>query len=202
MKEVWKDIKGYEQKYQVSNLGNIKSLARKKYNGRAYADKKEQILKPRINKHGYLHVNLYNGHKKYKDVEVQRLVAQTFLSNPNDLPYVNHKDEDKLNNNVSNLEWCDYAYNNNYGNHNLRMSIRKRDEKYKEIARKNGKKASKKVAQYTLKGKLLRIYSSQSEAARRTNSTQDGISNCCKGNYQKHNGYVWEYVEANYGFDD
>ena len=73
------DIVGYEGKYQVSNLGRIKSLSRKRWNGFTYANKKEQILKPRLNQHGYLHVCLYDGNRNSKDVEIQRLVAQTFI---------------------------------------------------------------------------------------------------------------------------
>lgn len=177
MDEIWKDIVGYEGKYQVSNLGRIKSLSRKRWNGFTYANKKEQILKPRLNQHGYLHVCLYDGNRNSKDVEIQRLVAQTFIPNPNNLR-------------------CDYKYNNNYGNHNLKLSLTRQKKKYKSIAIKNGRKASKAVVQFDLNGKQLHIFFSQSEAARETNSTQDGISRCCNGKCKSHNGYLWKLVKV------
>ena len=92
--EIWKDIPNYEGLYQVSNLGNIKSLFRYK-----------KILKPIKNTLGYLKVSLYKN-KKIKVFSIHRLVAETFIPNPNNLPEINHKDGNKGNNNVENLEWC------------------------------------------------------------------------------------------------
>ena len=103
--EEWKDIKGYEGLYQISNKGRVKSL----YN-------KSKILRPGKRK-GYFFVWLYKN-KKRKQYSIHRLVAEHFLLNPDNLPVVNHKDENKLNNNVENLEWCTVEYNNNYGTAN------------------------------------------------------------------------------------
>lgn len=113
--EVWKDIKGYEGKYQASNLWRIRSLN--------YARRKQiRVLKPGIEKtRGYLSVTLLNKGKQ-KTKPVHRLVALTFIPNPNNLPQVNHKDENKLNNCVDNLEWCNAKYNCNYGNRNIKIS--------------------------------------------------------------------------------
>lgn len=108
MNEEWRDIKGYEGLYQVSNLGRVKSL-RDKNN-----KKRELILKPKIMRNGYLKVDLCKNGKQ-KTFTVHRLVATVFISNPKNFPTVNHKDENKLNNNVSNLEWCTVLYNNCYG---------------------------------------------------------------------------------------
>ena len=102
--EIWKDILGYEGLYQVSNYGRVRSL---KYG-------KEKILKQQINTDGYLHIDLYKN-KKRKNYNVHRLVTIAFLENPNNYPQVNHKDENKQNNHIDNLEWCDYKYNCNYG---------------------------------------------------------------------------------------
>ena len=109
MKEIFKEIEGYEGLYEVSNLGNIRSL------------RKNIILKPALNQ-GYLQVNLVKDGIT-KVFLVHRLVAQAFIPNPNNLPLVNHKDYVKDNNNVENLEWCDSKYNNNYGTRNQRLRI-------------------------------------------------------------------------------
>ena len=144
MKEIWKDIQGYEGRYQVSNLGRVRSLSRKRWNGYTFTNLEGRILKLRLNKNkGYLNVILYDGHRNGKTIEIQRLVAQAFIPNPNNLPCVNHKDENPRNNKVENLEWCDYRYNNNYGNHNLKLSLTKQKKKYKIISIKNGRKTSK-----------------------------------------------------------
>ena len=194
MKEIWKDILGYEGRYQVSNLGRVRSLDRYSWNGYKYWLQKGKILKPFQQKSGYLNVDLSNGHSKSHKYRVHRLVAQTFIPNPNNLPCVNHKDENPQNNKVLNLEWCDYRYNNNYGNHNLKMSLTMQKKKYKIIAIRNGRKASKKVKQLDLNGKLLHIYPSQSEAARKNNVKSRGISDCCNKKIKYYKGYLWEYA--------
>ena len=105
--EEWKNIVGYEGKYQISSLGRVKSL---NYRNTG----KEKILKQNINK-GYKEISLFDGKTK-KIYLVHRLVALHYISNPNNYPCVNHKDEDKTNNCVENLEWCSVSYNNKYGN--------------------------------------------------------------------------------------
>ena len=119
--EVWRDIKGYEGLYQVSNLGRVKSLER--YVKGIYGLRKVQqkiMSIARIRTNGYMQVHLTkNGiAKKY---QVHRLVAEAFIPNPNNLPIVNHKDENKINNCVWNLEWCTYSYNLTYGNRLLKV---------------------------------------------------------------------------------
>ena len=103
--EIWKDVKGYEGLYQVSNLGRIKSLGN-------LQNRKEKLLKINI-RNGYCTTYLYKNNKK-KSFLCHRLVAEAFISNPDNLPQVNHKDENKLNNCVENLEWCTAKYNVNY----------------------------------------------------------------------------------------
>ena len=116
--EEWRDIKGYEGLYQVSNLGRVKSLARKINN---QYGKKERLMTQKIDKDGYKRVGLNkNGKQIYYGVH--RLVAQAFISNPNNYPQINHKDENKSNNKVDNLEWCDGKYNQNYGTINERRT--------------------------------------------------------------------------------
>ena len=109
--EIWKDIDGYEN-YQISNLGRVKSKRYWLYNRYVYKDK---ILKPSKTKAGYLQVILCKDGKT-KNFFVHKLVANHFLKNDNNYKEINHKDENKENNNVDNLEWCNHKYNMNYGN--------------------------------------------------------------------------------------
>ena len=122
MQEIWRDIPNFEDLYQVSNFGNVKTL--EKYVGAGIKNnlkvkRKERLLK-QYNKRGYLQVSLSKNHKRYY-FGVHRLVALAFLPNSNNLPQVNHIDENPLNNNLSNLEWCSSKYNCNYGNRNKKI---------------------------------------------------------------------------------
>lgn len=127
--EIWKDCKHYEGLYQVSNYGRVKSLERDVVgkNG-MIIHVKEKYMIQRDNGHGYLFVNLWK-YNKGRHEYVHRLVAMAFIPNPENKPTVNHKDEDKQNNHVDNLEWMTYEENNNYGTHNERGT---------ETRRKNG----------------------------------------------------------------
>lgn len=107
--EIWRDIKGYENLYQVSNLGNVRSL---KTNKNLYYSKSRR----------YLRVGLFKD-KKRSCFSIHRLVAEAFIPNPNNYPCVNHKDCNGNNNKVDNLEWCTYKQNNNYKNHHLKRNI-------------------------------------------------------------------------------
>ena len=98
-KEIWKDCKGYEGMYQVSNKGRVWSV------------KRQFVLKGSLDKDGYARVHLTAKNGKTKTEKVHRLVAIAFLENPSNLPQVNHRDENKQNNNADNLEWCDCSYN-------------------------------------------------------------------------------------------
>ena len=140
MEEVWKDIEGFEGLYMVSNLGRI------------YSVKKNNFVKPQTVTHGYLGVGLHDG--KCHTKTIHRLVATAFIPNPNHLPYINHKDEDKTNNRADNLEWCTCKYNNNYGT---------RNERLKETLRNNSDIKRCRVGQYSLSGELIKVYGSVHE---------------------------------------
>ena len=178
MEEIWRDIDGYKGLYQVSNLGNVKSLMhyRKGINGNLTIVK-EKILKQNINrKNGYLVVSLCkNGISKTS--RVNRLVAETFISNPYNLPQVNHIDGNKLNNNKNNLEWCSAKRNMNEA---VRIGL------FKNVV--------KKVAQYDMNNNLIEIYSSITEASRKTGITNTSISYCANGKRKNGCGYIWKFI--------
>ena len=118
MKEIWKDIEGYNGKYQVSNFGRVKSLYTNKYRKHGY------------DKDKYHKIELYiNG--KYQSVKIHRLVAQYFIDNPNKYPEVNHIDGDKNNNRVDNLEWCSSSYNSRHRIYTLHKNYLKPCRKIK-----------------------------------------------------------------------
>lgn len=165
--EIWKNIKGYEGLYQVSSEGRIKSL---KWN-------KERILKPGIDRGGYLLVTLCAGGKP-KTLKVHRLVCQAFHKNHENKPCVNHIDEDKTNNAASNLEWSTYEENNNHGTHNERMA----------------KTLNKPVGQYTLDGELIKVWVSAREAQKQAGFSYNHISNVATGKHKTHKGFVWKYI--------
>ena len=174
--EEWKDIPEYFGLYQVSNLGRIKSLNYKRTG-------EERILKPLKHTSGYLYVALSKNGKE-KQFSVHRLVALAFLENSENLPQINHKDEDKTNNRVENLEFCNCKYNLEYNN----------GQKRRGKAHINHPNKSKSVEQYTLDGTLIGIYPSASEAERQTGFDKGYISLCCNGKIKKAYGYIWRYA--------
>ena len=119
LNEIWKPIKGYESLYEVSNYGRVKALARRKNCNRGYGIIKEHIMKPNnCDRGGYYRVPLTGTNHIKKYYLVHRLVAEAFIPNPDNLPEVNHKDSNKANNNIKNLEWCSRTYNIKYGYEN------------------------------------------------------------------------------------
>ena len=164
--ETWKAIAGYEGLYEVSNQGRVRSM---KYG-------KEKILK-QGKTNGYLHVCLFkDGYGK--TIRVHRLVAETFIPNPNNLETVNHKDEVKTNNIVSNLEWMSKIDNINYGTRNKRIA---------EALSNQVQMLDKKTCE------LLATFPSTHEAERVTGIAQQHISSCCNGKLKSAGGYVWRY---------
>lgn len=173
MEEVWKDIKGYEGLYQVSNTGRVKRIG--KYKNQFNAEwESNRCLKMGKDKDGYNLVHLSkNGTVKCK--KVHRLVAEAFIKNPKNYEMINHKNEIKDDNRVENLEWCDVTYNNNY------KSARTR--KYK------------KVEMLSLDGKILKEYESILKASIENNLDKSHIVKCCKGKIKTTGGYKWRYKE-------
>ena len=168
-----KAIKNFEDFYEITDKGEIITLKRDKY------IKKEKITKGYKNKKGYLVFDFRR--KGGKVMLVHRLVAEAFLPNPKKLPQVNHKDENKENNFVSNLEWCDNSYNHDYGTRIERCAA----------------KLKKKVVQYSLCGAFIAEYDGVRDAARLNGFKANScISECCVGKRKTAYGYIWRFKEA------
>ena len=177
--EIWKPVVGYEDLYEVSNLGRARSLDRTVNSGIKHSDKvvkKGKILKASLNSSGYLYLNLWR-QRKNKKYRVHRLVAEAFLPNPEGLPQVNHKNENKTDNRVENLEWCSNKYNMNYGTARERMC----------------KKRRKPCGQYK-NGVLIETFSHSKEAYKKTGVWWVNINTCCQGKRKTAGGYEWRYV--------
>lgn len=159
MNEIWKDIKEYEGKYQVSNLGNVRNC------------KTNKILKSYSDMFGYKRVTLH--HYKSKHFSVHRLVAEAFIPNPDNLPQINHKDENPSNNRVDNLEWCTPKYNSNYGT---------RKEKLHNILI-HRKDLSKLIDIYDLNNNFIETAPSEGYIVRKYNIPYVNIQKCCNGGY-------------------
>ena len=159
MNEIWRSVKDYEGLYEVSNWGRVRNC------------RTGCVLRPGKHRDGYLQVNLYKD-GVMKRCYVHRLVATAFIPNPDNLPQINHKDENKENNRIENLEWCNCKYNNNYGTHI--------------------EKISKKVYMYNLEDGLCGLWPSTIECERNGFSSGN-IANCCNGKYKKYKGFKWSY---------
>ena len=190
MKEIWKDVKGYEGSYQVSNLGNVKSLDRiiTHRNGRKF-NVKGKMLTPKKHTGGYSQVCLSKRNYRY----IHRLVAEVFIPNPENLPEVNHKDENKKNNHAENLEWCTSKYNTNYGTCIQRM-VSNMDYSKTTIAAHNANK--KPVLQFDKNGNFIKKWDCASDAERYLRNKITGfICKCCKGEHKFAYGFVWKYAD-------
>ena len=185
MNEIWKAIEGYEGKYEVSNLGRVRSLHRKVATVHSSMRTiKGKTLVPWTDKDGYLHVNLWC-ECKMKSHMVHRLVAGAFIPNPDNMPEVNHKDEDKQNNRADNLEWCNTRYNINYGNRSHKVSQ----------TRISNAMLGLRVEQLTMEGHLVRTFDSIREASRVSGADKSVIVRVCKGKCKTAGGYRWRYAE-------
>ena len=166
------------ENYQVSNFGQILSL---NYNRSG----KSKLLKLGKNTQGYLQVQLSKNGKR-KTFRVNRLVAETFISNPDNLPEVNHKDEDKTNNSVENLEWVTKKENCNHGTRNERIG------KTNSKVQKNDPNKSKLVLQFTLDGEFIREWESTRECGR-NGFEHSNVAACCRGKRKSHKGFIFKY---------
>lgn len=186
--EIWKDIEGYESYYQISNLGNVKSLDRIDAIGREI---KGRLLKWKHNNRGYFTISL-NKNGKARYFLVHRLVATTFIKNPDNLSEVNHIDEDKSNNSVGNLEWCTSEYNHKYGTREERRLLNTNFSFLVERNKVSGYKNFKPIIAIYPNGRLEH-FDSQKNAAIKLCISGVGINAVLKKRQKTHKGYRFEY---------
>ncbi|MRN08005.1 endonuclease [Staphylococcus capitis] len=184
-KEIWKAIKGYEEFYEVSNLGRVRSLDRLTNNPMGTFIRKGKILKPNINRGGYKFVLLTDENKKQKNKKVHRLVALNFIDNPLSKPFVNHIDGNKLNNEVDNLEWCTPKENTS---HAIEKGL------FTPTVQKGSNR--KVVGMFDMNDNLVKVFDRTKDAARYVGSDNKTIIKICNGyrSYKSAKGYKWKYI--------
>ena len=190
--EVWKDIKDYEGLYQINNKGEVKALEKTIWNGQGYLYFPEKIRKLNPDKDGYLNITLSNK-GKVKTFKIHRLVAEAFIPNPNNLPEVNHKDGDKTNNNVDNLEWCTRKENQK---HAFRIGLINQNGERNHMYGKLGADNPNSIPIYQLNkntGDIIREYYSLASAGRDLGVNTGKICLVCQGKRNSAYGYKWKY---------
>ena len=176
MEEIWKEVPRYNGAYLISNFGNMKSMKR-------YVERKGTmcLVKPRllskvVGHSGYIEYQItYN--KKHRSEKAHRLVAEAFIPNPGNKPFVNHKDGNKQNNYVENLEWCSGRENVLHAYHHRLC------------------KRCKRVAQYDLNMNLIKIWETSGDIQRAGLATSSHINEACNGKRTQHHGYIWRYLD-------
>ena len=186
--EIWKPIKGFEDEYEISDCGRLRSIKRKN----------SKIIKGYKESNGYIHVvltKMKNGKNiKYRSTRIHRLVAETFIPNTDNLPVINHIDMIKTNNNVSNLEWCTQSYN-------IHEAIRYKPNMINHLIDYNKYKKSKRIVQFDKSGNYMAIYPNAKMAEKITGICSRNILQVAnresfnkKGNIRKSaGGYIWKF---------
>ena len=176
MKEIWKDIEGYEGLYQISSLGKVKSLPKITFNAKGQYKTKERILKYGKNQYGYFQISLWKDGKR-KNKPIHKLIATMFIPNPKKYKIINHIDGNKQNNNIQNLEWCTQK-------HNVKEAYRLglTSKRYKS------------VNQYDLHNNFIKTWKSIAEINKKLKIDESSIVRCCKGRQNKAGNYIWRYT--------
>ena len=190
MEEIWRDIKGYEGYYQVSNLGKVRSLDRYIVNKKGERKHFTEKYLAQVSRRDYLGVTLSKNNKS-KMFSTHILVAETFIPNPENKPEINHIDGNKQNNKVDNLEWCTRSENEL---HAYKNGLANPSDRQKQAAKKYAKENySKKVVQYSLNGEFIKEWNSMHDVWRELGIRPSYICRCCKGLRRQTCGYIWKY---------
>lgn len=176
MQEIWKSVKGYENLYEISNYGRVKSLKRQGTH--------EHILKQFDNSNGYMIVSLSKDNVQ-KTFPVHKLVANTFMNNTDSLRDINHIDGNKKNNYIDNLEFCSHSYNMK---HAFKLGLNKTQHGYLNPN-------AKKIIQYDLKGNYIKTWDCIIDAMKEYNICRSSIHRCCTGVFKQTHGYIWRYAD-------
>ena len=195
MKEIWKSVKDFDGMYEVSNLGNVRSVDREKIQWNRYKNTKRFYKGTLLKQHnlkGYNAVSMWKKGKMY-NLQVHRLVAKAFLKNPNNYPCVNHIDGNKKNNKLNNLEWCTYSHNTKEA---YRLGLKVIGEKQKNQIKQLGLKSGKKVVQKDMLGNIINIFDSGRQASLKLGISQGNISMCCNGIRKSTGNYLFEYLKV------
>ena len=172
MEKLWKEIPDTGGKYLISTDGKVMAISRRVKFGNVFRWTKTNIRTARKKENGYLELEILGKHHY-----IHRLVAEAFIPNPDNLPCINHKDENKENNSVENLEWCDYSYNANYGTRTKRAKKKQFGDRFVVINLDTGE-----------------VYKTPKDASRATGIHNDSISRVCKGKSKTAGGYRWRYL--------
>ena len=172
MEKFWKEIPDTDGKYLISTDGEVMAISRRVKFGNVFRWTKTNIRTARKKENGYLELEILGKHHY-----IHRLVAEAFIPNPDNLPCINHKDENKENNSVENLEWCDYSYNANYGTRTKRAKEKQFGDRFVVINLDTGE-----------------VYKTPKDASRATGIHNDSISRVCKGQSKTAGGYRWRYL--------
>ena len=172
MEKLWKEIPDTDGKYLISADGEVMAISRRVKFGNVFRWTKTNIRTARKKENGYLELEILGKHHY-----IHRLVAEAFIPNPDNLPCINHKDENKENNSVENLEWCDYSYNANYGTRTKRAKEKQFGDRFVVINLDTGE-----------------VYKTPKDASRANGIHNDSISRVCKGKSKTAGGYRWRYL--------
>ena len=181
--EEWRDIRGFEGFYQVSNLGRVRSVEREVKMKDFVVTRRSFIKKIHKKTNGYYGL-LLSKNDSSKNYSIHRLVAEAFIPNPLNLPQVNHKNEDKSDNRAENLEWCTAKYNSNYGTRKLRVMMN------------NKRMCGRKVVCIDLSGKAIAHYPSV-QSVKEDGYNAALVHACCIGNRHTHHGMYWKFEQGN-----
>lgn len=198
-REEWRPVKGYEGLYEVSSFGRVRSVDRnvRYVNGNIH-HRKGKFLSQYIRPDGYVQIEISKDNNK-RQVTAHRLVAEAFIPNPDNLPQVNHRNEDKTANYPDNMEWCNSKYNNNFGTKPQRISKKLSGRNHTNVSilkmRETKRSKMKPVLQYTLDGEFVAEYESQRAAQRQTGTNESHIGRCCRGECNYAGGFIWRYKD-------